>query len=158
MIENVDRYISVFDFAGAVLCIHPEVSYHPIRTLQLIRDKGARPGIALDPALPVDRIKPMLPYVELICVMTVNPGYTGQKLIPATLDKITGLRRLIDREKLSIELEVDGNVSWENIPRMVKAGAEVLVAGTSSIFDTSGSRRDNIQRLQGLMSALVRET
>jgi len=153
MIENVDAYIPQFArFPGATVCIHPEVPYHPIRSLQLIRSLGARPGIALDPALLPERFRYLLPEVELICIMTVNPGYSGQQLIPQTLDKIAETAAMIRREGQNIELEVDGNVSWENIPRMAAAGADVMVAGTSSLFDGKADLGANIRRMRGLMA------
>jgi ribulose-phosphate 3-epimerase len=154
MIENVDAYIPQFaQFPGAVVCIHPEVSYHPIRSLQLIRSLGARAGIALDPAVPLDRFRHLIPEVDLVCVMTVNPGYAGQKLIPQTLGKIAEAAQLIRREGRDVELEADGNVSWENIPRMTAAGAGVLVAGTSSLFDGKADLGTNLRRMRALMGA-----
>ena len=85
--------------------------------------------------MPLSAIEEMLPFVSLVCIMTVNPGYAGQKLVPTTLAKISALRGLLAARTLDIEIEVDGNVSWENIPRMIEAGGQVLVAGSSSLFD-----------------------
>lgn len=153
MIENVDAFIPQFArFPGAVVCIHPEVPYHPIRSLQLIRSLGARAGIALDPALLPERFRYLLAEVDLICIMTVNPGYAGQRLIPRTIDKIAETAELIRREGRDIELEVDGNVSWENVPRMTAAGADVLVAGSSSLFDGKADLAANLRRLRGLIA------
>lgn len=148
MIENPDVNIPVFAvFGNPALYIHPETSYHPLRSLQLIRSCGARTGIAIDPAMPVDAVRPLLPYVESVCTMMVNPGYAGQEMIPHMIDKIVYLSRVIAEEGFQIEIEVDGNVSWQNIPRMVEAGAQILVAGCSSIFEKGSDLAMNIQRL-----------
>jgi len=152
MVERPDTYIPAFAaFGKSVLCIHPETSYHPLRSLQLIRSYGARSGIALDPGQPISAVTALLPHVELVCVMTVNPGFAGQTLIPGTLDKIIELSELIDREGLEIEIEVDGNVSWEYIPKMIEAGARILVAGNSSLFEEGEPLHTNIERLYKLI-------
>lgn len=152
MIEDVDRYIPIFAaFGNPYLCIHPEVSYHPLRSIALIRSEGARPGIAIDPAQPLDQLKYLLPEVEMVCVMTVNPGYSGQKLIPSTLEKIRELAEYRTEQNLDFLIEIDGNVSWENIPAMIDAGGEVLVAGTSSIFSPAISREEGLQRIGELI-------
>ncbi len=153
MIEEPDRLIPLFGgISDCVLSIHPETSYHPLRTLQMIRDLGARPGIAIDPAMPAAAIAQLLPHVSLACVMTVNPGYAGQKLIPETLPKIREVRDLAAARGLDIEVEVDGNVSWQNVPRMVEAGAGVLVAGSSSLYDRAAGLRENIRRLRKVVA------
>ena len=119
MVENVDAFIPLFAAAAAApagarrrlppaLYIHPETSYHPLRTLALIRECGARPGIALDPALPVAAVRALLPHVELACVMGVNPGFAGQKLVPGTLEKIAELAGEIRRGGHPVRIEVDG--------------------------------------------------
>ncbi len=154
MIENVDTYAPLFcSFGSPYVCFHPEVSYHPLRTIALIRSSGGKPGIALDPATPIEQYKYLLPEVDLVCIMTVNPGYAGQTLIPSALDKIVELRTYLDRNGLSPLIEVDGNVSWKNIPPMVSAGAEILVAGTSSLFSKEGEREDNLKRICRLASS-----
>jgi ribulose-phosphate 3-epimerase len=153
MIEDVDRYIPAFaGFEGAVVSFHPEASYHPIRSVQLIKDFGARAGIALDPALGLESIRYLLPEVSLVCVMTVNPGYAGQVLIPQTLPKIKELAGYISRQGLQVEIEVDGNVSWQNVPDMLEAEADVLVAGSSSIFKSGEDLEENILRLKDLVN------
>ncbi|MGO9310495.1 MAG: ribulose-phosphate 3-epimerase [Spirochaetia bacterium] len=152
MVENPERHVSSFAAVpGSIISIHPETTRHPLRTLDLIRSLGARAGIAIDPALPIASIVELLPSVSLACVMTVNPGYAGQKLVPTTLAKVRELADLVKARSLEVEIEVDGNVSWENIPRMVQAGAQVLVAGSSSLFDGTGSIRDNLLRMRGLI-------
>jgi ribulose-phosphate 3-epimerase len=149
MIENVDAHAPLFArLPGARVSFHPEAAWHPLRTIELIRSCGAEPGIAVDPALPLAAVQDMLPYVSLVCIMTVNPGYAGQALIPGALDKLRALADLVHDRGLDIQVEVDGNVSWENIPRMVNAGAELLVAGTSSLFDGKGDLRANLRRMR----------
>lgn len=158
MIENVDQFIPVFAGAAAgpgrpppALCIHPEVSYHPLRSLQLIRDCGARPGIALDPGLPVEAVRGLLSHAERVCLMAVNPGFAGQKMLPGTLEKIAALAVALEEVGSAAQIEIDGNVSWENIPLMVRAGAEILVAGSSSLFDGRADLEGNLRRLYALI-------
>lgn len=149
MIEDVDHHAPLFfGFSGACVAFHPETVYHPVRTLQFIRAGGAKPGIDIAPSFTLEQAKPLLPYVDLVCVMTVNPGYSGQKLIPEAMEKIPALRDWREREGLDFEIEVDGNVSWENIPRMVKAGAEVLIAGTSSVFGKGKDLLEGMRRMR----------
>lgn len=152
MVESPERHVASFAaFPGAIVSIHPETSRHPLRTLDLIRGHGARAGIAVDPSQPISSVTEMLPYVSLVCVMTVNPGYAGQKLVPHTLDKVRDLARLVQERGWDIEIEVDGNVSWENIPRMVDAGAQVLVAGSSSLFDGKAGLAENVRRMREML-------
>ena len=152
MIEDPDASVPLFArFPGAVVSIHPETTYHPIRTIDLIKSLGARAGIAIDPAMSLETVKELLPHVSFACVMTVNPGYAGQKLIPNTIAKIRALSGLVVERGWDIEIEVDGNASWENIHGMVEAGAEVLVAGTSSLFEAGADLRGNIRRLHRLL-------
>ncbi len=101
--------------------------------------------------MPLEAVSELLPHVSFVCVMTVNPGYAGQKLVPNTIGKIRDLAALIADKGLRIEIEVDGNVSWENIPRMVEAGAEVLVAGSSSLFAKEAGLRENIRRMRRMI-------
>jgi ribulose-phosphate 3-epimerase len=155
MIENLDTLAPLFAATagrvpGSVVSIHPEATYHPLRTLQALRDLGARPGIVMDPAMPLSAVTELLPHVSLACVMTVNPGYAGQKLIPQTLRKVRELADLVAQEGYDIEIEVDGNVCWQNVPRMLDAGARVLVAGSSSLYDGAAGLRENIRRLRAL--------
>jgi ribulose-phosphate 3-epimerase len=152
MIEDPDSYIPMFaGFGKPAIYIHPETAHHPLRSLQLIRNRKARPGIAVDPALPIEAIRPLLPYADLVCVMTVNPGYAGQKLIPQTIYKIEELSGIVAKEQLQIEIEADGNVSWKNIPHMIESGAQILVAGSSSLFEKGTELEANISRLYKLI-------
>ena len=155
MIEDPDAHVPKFaGFPGAVVSFHPEASRHPLRTIQLIRSLGARAGIAVDPAMPATSLVEMLPFVSLVCVMTVSPGYAGQTLIPGMLEKIRRIADLASSLGSSVEIEVDGNVSWENIPAMVAAGGNVLVAGTSSLYDGKAGLAQNIQRMRALVGGI----
>lgn len=160
MIENVDAYISSFrHLQNAVITFHPETVYHPLRTIQLIRQQGQNAGIAIDPSMPVESIRHLLPYVDMVCVMTVNPGYSGQKLIPESLRKIEELAEYMRKEKFDgIDIEADGNVSWENIPLMIEAGSNVLVAGTSSIFQKEQDLSENIDKMRKMTEILDKMT
>lgn len=152
MIENVDAYIPIFAaYPNCVITFHPEACYHPLRTVSFIRDHGARPGIAVDPATPIEAVKHLLPDIEFVCMMTVNPGYSGGKLVPQAMDKIREFADYFKKKGYEIEIEVDGNVSWENIPKMIDAGADTLVVGTSSVFEKGKDRKQNILRLQKLI-------
>lgn len=149
MIENIDAHAPLFaKIPHARVSFHPEATWHPLRTIDLIKSFGAQVGIAVDPALPLAAVQEILPHVSLVCIMTVNPGYAGQALIPETLDKIRALADVVHTRGLDIQIEVDGNVSWANIPRMVEAGADLLVAGTSSLFDGKGDLRTNLRRMR----------
>lgn len=151
MIEHVDSYIEAFARAkGTWLSFHPEAVYHPLRTLDFIRNSGAVPGIAIDPATPIEAVKHLLPAVDFVCVMTVNPGYSGQKLIPSMIGKIADLAAYAKEHDLSFAIEVDGNVSWEHIPKMVEAEADILVLGTSSLYDGKAPLETNIARIRDL--------
>lgn len=133
MIENVDQYIPAFVEAGAhVVTIHAEATPHLQRSLALIRKCGAKAGVSLNPATPLTALNHVLPDVDLILLMTVNPGFGGQKFIPQMKSKIAECRKLI--EKTSIELEVDGGIKLENIREIYDLGARVFVSG-SGVFD-----------------------
>jgi len=154
MIENVDSFIPSFTgFPGCIVTFHPEVCYHPLRTLSFIKDQGARAGIAVDPSTSLESVKYMLPDIDFVCMMTVNPGYAGGKLVPQAIDKIREFSGHFQEKGYSIEIEADGNVSWENIPRMIDAGADTLVIGTSSVFEKGADRRENIRRLEKLIQS-----
>jgi len=134
MIDPVDSYLEAFAEAGSdIITVHAEAGYHLDRTLQVIRSLGRRAGLALNPATPPEAVMYLLDRVDLILVMSVNPGFGGQKFIPAQLDKLRRLRALIgDRP---IELQVDGGVTPDNAGAIAAAGARVLVAG-SAIFSS----------------------
>jgi ribulose-phosphate 3-epimerase len=134
MIEEPDRYISAFANAGAALIsVHPETTYHLHRTLTAIRQAGCRPGIVLNPATPLGAIEEVLAEADYVLLMSVNPGFGGQRFIPESLDKLRRLRSLIEERRLPVRIEIDGGISAGNAAAVAAAGAEILVAG-SAIF------------------------
>ncbi|MCF6329472.1 MAG: ribulose-phosphate 3-epimerase [Henriciella sp.] len=134
MIAPVDPFIDAFARAGAnILTVHPEAGPHLHRTLQAIKSAGMKPGIALNPATPADVVDPVLDDVDMILVMSVNPGFGGQSFIDSQLRKIETLRKMIDVSGRDIILEVDGGVTAEVAPRVISAGVNAIVAG-SSVF------------------------
>jgi len=137
MIENPDRYIADFARAGAdLITVHQEAVPHLHRTVQLIKSLGRKAGVSINPATPAATLEVILEELDLVLVMTVNPGFGGQGFIASGLAKIAALRREIDRRGLAVELEVDGGVKTDNIGRIAAAGADVFVAG-SAVFGTS---------------------
>jgi ribulose-phosphate 3-epimerase len=132
MIAPVDPYIAAFADAGADhILVHPEAGPHLHRTLQLIRSQGKRAGVVLNPGTPIESIAWVLDLVDIILVMTVNPGFGGQEFISPILSKIVAVRRMIDASGHAIVLSVDGGITPETAPRAIAAGADTLVAGTS---------------------------
>ena len=135
MVKPVDRLIGDFIDAGAsYITFHPEASEHVDRSLQLIRDGGCKAGLVFNPATPLDVLKYVMDKVDMILLMSVNPGFGGQKFIPGTLDKLREVRALIDASGREIRLEVDGGVNVQNIGEIAAAGADTFVAG-SAIFN-----------------------
>jgi len=136
MIENPDLYIADFAKAGAdIIVVHQEAVPHLHRTVQLIKSLGKKAGVSLNPGTPVETLDVVLDDLDLVLVMSVNPGFGGQSFIPSALDKIRALRQRITQRGLATELEVDGGVKLDNIREVVAAGADVLVAG-SAVFNT----------------------
>ncbi len=136
MVKPVDRIIPDFAKAGAsYITFHPEASEHIDRSLQLIRECGCKSGLVFNPATPLDCLKYVMDKVDIILLMSVNPGFGGQSFIPSTLDKLREARKLIDESGRDIRLEVDGGVKIDNIGEIAKAGADMFVAG-SAIFNT----------------------
>lgn len=134
MVKPVDRIIPDFAKAGAsYITFHPEASEHIDRTLGLIRESGCKAGLVFNPATPLDHLKYVMDKVDMVLIMSVNPGFGGQKFIPAALDKLREARRMIDDGGFDIRLEIDGGVKADNIREIAKAGADTFVAG-SAIF------------------------
>jgi|TARA_R110000744_G_scaffold5271_2_gene18466 ribulose-phosphate 3-epimerase len=151
MISPVDPYIEDFAKAGAdILSVHPESGPHLHRTLQSIRALGKKAGVVLNPATPVSVVEPVMDLVDLILVMSVNPGFGGQSFIMSQLDKIATLRKIIDATGRDIDLEVDGGINFETAPQAIAAGADVLVAGTATFKGGPDAYADNIRRLRGV--------
>ncbi len=149
MIAPVDPFISTFARAGAdILTVHPEAGPHLHRTLQAIRAEGMRPGIALNPATPASVAEPVLGDIDLILVMSVNPGFGGQSFIESQLNKAEALRRMIDASGRDIILEIDGGVNAGNAARIISAGVTAIVAGSAVFSGGPASYRDNIAALR----------
>lgn len=135
MVTNPDQYIEVFAKAGAeIITPHLETLVHPIRTLKLIRSLGKKAGIAINPATDIAPLKYMIDFLDLVCVMTVDPGFAGQTLIPSTIQKITDIRNMFNAAGKDIDIMVDGQVKEETAPKLVSAGSNVLVLGSSGLF------------------------
>jgi len=136
MIEDPDKFIPAFAEAGAdMICVHVEACRHLNRTLQLIADHGAKPAVVLNPATPIEMVFEVLPMVHHVLVMSVNPGFGGQKFLPRSVERIRHLARLRQELGLSYRIEVDGGIAHDTVASVVQAGADMLVAG-SAIFAT----------------------
>jgi ribulose-phosphate 3-epimerase len=151
MVEPVDSLIPLFAKAGAnIITFHPEASRHVDRSLQLIRELGCQSGLVFNPATPLEVLRHVLDKVDMVLLMSVNPGFGGQSFIPATLAKLASARRLIDDSGLPIRLEVDGGVTLDNIAQIAAAGADTFVAG-SAIFGSP----DYAQTIAAMRAALA---
>ena len=149
MISPVDAFIDLFAEAGAdIITFHPEAGPHPHRTVQAIKAAGCKAGISLNPATPIAALKELIEDIDLILVMSVNPGFGGQKFIKTQLEKIRRIRDLITTAGREIELEVDGGVSSKNAEEIIAAGADVLVAGTAVFQNGKQAYADNIKALR----------
>jgi ribulose-phosphate 3-epimerase len=156
MIQAPERYLHQFvDAGGSILTIHQEACIHIQKTLADIRSLGARPGLAFCPSTPLDVVEEVYEDLDLLLVMTVNPGFGGQELVPATVGKTGRARTLLDRLGVPIELEVDGGVNLETTPALVRAGAETLVAG-SAIFNAHAAIAANLAALRVVADATAR--
>ncbi|KPK26601.1 MAG: ribulose phosphate epimerase [Betaproteobacteria bacterium SG8_40] len=153
MIEPVDRIVPDFAKAGAnIISFHPEASPHIDRTIGLIRDNGCRPGLVFNPATPLSYLDWTLDKIDLVLIMSVNPGFGGQQFIPGALDKLREARKRIDASGRDVWLEVDGGVKVDNIADIAKAGADTLVAG-SAIFG-SGDYKATIDAMRAELSKI----
>ncbi|MCI9378604.1 MAG: ribulose-phosphate 3-epimerase [Eubacterium sp.] len=151
MITEPDRYIDEFVEAGAdLLTVHAEACTHLDRTIQKIKEKGILAGVAINPATPVGALSCILGEVDMILLMSVNPGFGGQRLIPYTIDKIRELRNMLEQRGLKVDIEVDGGVTLENVSQVTEAGANIIVAG-SAVFkgDVSANVEGFLRYLSG---------
>jgi ribulose-phosphate 3-epimerase len=147
MIENADQYLDAFIDAGAdILTVQAEACTHLHRTVHAIKERGIRPGVALNPATPLESLAYILPDIDLVMIMTVNPGFGGQEFIPTMLPKIERLKGIIAKQKLTVEIEVDGGIKVENIKEVARRGADIFVAG-SGIFGAR-DRKEIIKRMR----------
>jgi len=148
MIVNPDQYISTFKEIGAdILTVHIEACTHLHRTLQAIKSEGMKAGVALNPHTPVDLLEDVIADIDLVCLMSVNPGFGGQKFIENTYDKVTKLKDMITRKQTSTLIEIDGGVNAKNAKQLLEAGADVLVAG-SFVFNSN----DPLKTIEDLKS------
>ena len=151
MIEDPDRYIDDFAGAGAdLITVHAEACKHLDRTISAIKEKGLLAGVALNPATPLSAIEWILPKVDMVLIMSVNPGFGGQKMIPYTIDKVRELKKMIDKKGLKTDIEVDGGVTHQNVTDFLDAGANIIVAG-SAVFN--GDITENVERFLEILNA-----
>ena len=149
MIAPVDNYIKDFADAGAdIITIHPESGPHLHRSLQIIKGLGKKAGVALNPATPVEALAPVLDMIDLVLVMSVNPGFGGQKFITSQLDKIRAIKAMITESGRKIDIEVDGGVNHDNAAAIIAAGANCLVSGSTVFKGGPDMYADNIQKLR----------
>ena len=150
MIDEPTAKLDWFELCeGDYVSVHYESCTHIQRALNLIRERGARPMLALNPGTPLTVLEELMPYIDGVLIMTVNPGFSGQKLVTSTLGKITRCRELLDRNGYTeVDIECDGNVSFENAKLMKEADANIFVAGTSSIYSKADTLENNLARLR----------
>jgi ribulose-phosphate 3-epimerase len=157
MIENPDQYIPAFVEAGADwISVHQEACVHLNRTLELIRGLGAKPGVVINPATPVHTLDEVLEIVDFVLVMSVNPGFGGQKFIPAALDKVRKLVTMRAARGANFRIEIDGGVSLATIPEIARAGAEILVAG-NAVFASGDPRKNVTELLRAAKEAMLQK-
>ena len=150
MIEEPIRYIDDFAEVGAdIITVHAEACKHLDRTIDAIKEKGLLAGVAINPATPVSTIVPILSKVDMVLIMTVNPGFGGQKFIGYTLDKVRELKQIVRAHGYKVDIEVDGGVNLENVEQLLDAGANVIVAG-SAVFN--GEVEENVRRFLDILS------
>ena len=148
MIAPVERYIKKFSDAGAdIITIHPEATDDLEQSIRLIKSLGKKAGVSLNPETSVDTLLPVLPLIDLVLIMSVKPGFGGQKFMPEVLSKVKILRAKIDDEKLNIEIEIDGGIDFKTAKLAKEAGVDILVSGTT-LFSNSGSLKENIKKLR----------
>jgi ribulose-phosphate 3-epimerase len=148
MIAPVHRYIKAFAEAGAdIITIHPEATDNLIESIKLIKSLGIKAGISLNPKTEIKELLPAIHLIDLILIMSVHPGFGGQKFMPEVLSKVKELRKKIDQEHLPIEIEIDGGIDFETAKQAKDAGVDILVSGTT-LFNNQGTLRDNIQKLR----------
>ena len=151
MIEDPDKYIPNFSKAGAdFLTVHCEASVHLHRSVQLIREYGSKPGVSVNPATPVSLLENIIGDLDLVLLMSVNPGFGGQKFIPMTLEKIRNVKKMLTAAGISLPIEIDGGVKVDNAREIADAGADILVMG--SAFFESADYKKTMEKLNGLLS------
>ena len=149
MIEPVDKFVKDFAEAGAdVITFHPEATKNLSETIKLIKSFGKKVGVSLKPGSPISLVESFLEQIDLILIMSVNPGFGGQKFMPEVLDKIKQLKNMIDEKKLNIDIEIDGGINFNNSKKVKNYGANILVSGSTVFKENNGDLKKNIQLLR----------
>ena len=149
MISPVDDFIKNFAEAGAdIITIHPEATDDLISSIKKIKSYNKKAGVSLNPETPVSKVLPVLNLIDLVLIMSVNPGFGGQKFMEETLEKVKILRKEIDSKKFKVQIEIDGGINFENSKMAIKAGADILVSGTTIFKENEGNLKKNIQLLK----------
>ena len=149
MISPVDKFIKDFAEAGAdIITFHPEATSNVLKTIKLIKDQNKKVGISLKPKSKIDLIKDYLNQIDLVLIMSVEPGFGGQKFMPEVLDKTKAVRNLIDKNNLNVDVETDGGINFENCSRVKEAGANIIVSGSTIFKENEGDLKKNIEILR----------
>ena len=149
MIEPVDKFVKDFVEAGAdIITFHPEATKNLSETIKLIKSFGKKVGVSLKPGSPISLIESFLEQIDLILIMSVNPGFGGQKFMPEVLDKMKQLKNMIDEKKLNIDIEIDGGINFNNSKKVKNYGANILVSGSTVFKENNGDLKKNIQLLR----------
>lgn len=153
MITNPEQKADMIDVReGDIVSVHYESTPHVLKAVQVYKEKGAKVGVALNPATPITVLEYLLSEIDFVLIMTVNPGFSGQKMIANAFEKIADARKFLDRNGYKkMPIEVDGNVSFENAPRMRKSGADIFVAGTSSVYSKDMTLADGIDKMRKIL-------
>ena len=149
MIDPVNKYIKNFAEAGAdIITVHPESTPDLKNTIKKIKSFGKKVGVSLNPETSIDKVQPVLQFIDLVLIMSVNPGFGGQKFIRETLSKVKTLRKEIDDKKLKVEIEIDGGINFENAKDAITAGVDIIVSGTTIFKENDGNLKENIRLLK----------
>jgi len=149
MIEPVDKFVKDFAEAGAdIITFHPEATKNLSETIKLIKSFGKKVGVSLKPGSPISLVESFLEQIDLILIMSVNPGFGGQKFMPEVLDKMKQLKNMIDEKKLNIDIEIDGGINFNNSKKVKNYGANILVSGSTVFKENNGDLKKNIQLLR----------
>ena len=149
MISPVHNFIKNFAEAGAdIITIHPEATDDLVSSIKEIKSYNKKAGVSLNPETPIEKVLPVLNSIDLVLIMSVNPGFGGQKFMPETLEKVKKLRKEIDSKKLKAKIEIDGGINFENSKSALKAGVDILVSGTTIFKENGGDLKKNIQLLR----------
>ena len=149
MISPVDNFIKEFAEAGAdIITIHPEATNNLVESIKKIKSYNKKAGISLNPKTSVEKVLPVLNLIDLVLIMSVNPGFGGQKFMKETLEKVKILRKEIDSKKLKVQIEIDGGINFENSKMAIDAGVDILVSGTTIFKENGGNLKKNIQLLK----------